>query len=79
MIRVSLTALVFIYLAVFLAVIFFVWITRNLRRIRREKEDLRHRLRCTLCGFEFEDRSSELLARCPRCASLNERFPFRSL
>lgn len=79
MIRVSLTTLIFIYLAVFLSVIFFVWISRNWRRLRQEKETLRHRLRCTLCAFEFEDETSTLLPRCPRCGSLNERFPFSSL
>jgi hypothetical protein len=79
MIRVSLTTLIFIYLAVFLSVIFFVWISRNWRRLRQEKEALRHRLRCTLCAFEFEDDTSTLLPRCPRCGSLNERFQFSSL
>lgn len=79
MFRVSLTTLIFIYLAVCLSAIFLVWIVRNMRRIRREKDTLRHRLRCTLCAFEFEDPTDTLLPRCPRCGSLNERFPFSSL
>ena len=79
MIRVSLTTLIFIYLAVFLTAIFVVWIVRNARRIRREKNVLRYRLRCTICACEFEDQTDSLLPRCPRCGSLNERFPFSSL
>jgi len=79
MIRVSLATLIFIYLALFMGVIFIVWIVRNSLRIQREKQALEHRLRCTLCAFEFEDETSTLLPRCPRCGSLNERFPFSSL
>jgi hypothetical protein len=79
MFRVSLTTLIFVYLTVFLSAIFVVWIVRNSRRIQREKEARRHRLRCTICAFEFEDPTDTLLPRCPRCGSLNERFPFSSL
>lgn len=79
MIRVSLTALIFIYLAIFLVTVFSAWIARNLQRLRREKEALRHRVRCTLCAFEFEDATGTLLPRCPRCGSLNERFRLRRL
>lgn len=79
MIHASLTMLVFVYLGVFLAVIFSNWIAWNIGRLRRERQALRHRLRCTLCSFEFEDFSGESLPRCPRCGSLNERTPFRHL
>jgi len=79
MIEVSLTMLVFVYLGMFLAVIFGNWIAWNLARMRRERQALRHRLRCALCSFEFEDASQDLLPRCPRCGSLNERTPFRRL
>jgi len=79
MIRVPLTALIFIYLTVFLVTIFSGWIARNLQRLRREKEALRHRVRCALCAFEFEDKTGTLLPRCPRCGSLNERFRLRPL
>jgi len=79
MIPVSLATLVFIYLTLFLAVIFIAWIARNVSRTRREKNARRHRLRCTLCAFDFEDKTTTLLPRCPRCGSLNERFPISSL
>jgi hypothetical protein len=79
MIRVSLTMLVFVYLASFLALIFGNWIVWNIGRLRREREALRHRLRCALCSFEFQDPSDDLLPRCPRCGSLNERTPFPTL
>jgi hypothetical protein len=67
--------LVFVYLGIFLALIFGNWIVWNIGRLRRERQALRHRLRCALCSFEFDD----LLPRCPRCGSLNERTPFRRL
>lgn len=79
MIHASLTMLVFVYLGIFLAIIFANWIGWNFTRLRRERHSLKHRLRCTLCAFEFEDRSTDPLPRCPRCGSLNERTPFRRL
>ncbi len=74
MIRVSLTVLIFIYLFLFLAAIFGQWLWNDLRRKRRENRAVRHRLRCTICSCEFQDDTGELLPRCPRCGSLNERF-----
>ncbi|MEY2541952.1 MAG: hypothetical protein QOI22_1554 [Verrucomicrobiota bacterium] len=73
-IRVSLTRLVAIYLLLFLAAVFLLWIFGEWNRRRRERRSLRYRLRCAICAFEFEDRTAVLLPRCPRCGSLNERF-----
>ena len=74
MIRVSLAALVTIYLLLFLATVFFFWMAGEWNRRRRERRALRYRLRCVICALEFEDRTDALLPRCPRCGSLNERF-----
>jgi hypothetical protein len=74
MIRVSLTALVTIYLFLSLATILLLWIIGEWGRRRRERRALRYRLRCMICAFEFEDRTAVLLPRCPRCGSLNERY-----
>lgn len=79
MIRVSLTVLIFVYLFLFLATVFAVWIGYGIVRRRREAAALKHRLRCTICAFEFEDATGNPLARCPRCGSLNERYRFRTL
>jgi rubrerythrin len=73
-IQVTLTALVAIYLLLFLAAVFLLWIFEEWNQRRRERRALRYRLRCAICAFEFEDRSAALLPRCPRCGSLNERF-----
>ena len=73
-IRVSLAALVTIYLLLFLAAVFLLWIVGEWNRRRRERRALQYRLRCVICAFEFEDRTDALLPRCPRCGSLNERF-----
>lgn len=79
MIRVSLTLLIFIYLAGFLTVVFALWTWAEWRRTRREREAVRHRLRCAICAFEFEDATETETPRCPRCGSLNEREPFQLL
>jgi hypothetical protein len=79
MIRVDLSQLVFIYLFLFLNTVFIAWLGYEWRRQRREKLALRNRLRCSMCGFTFEDTSATPLPRCPRCGSLNERFRFRDL
>jgi hypothetical protein len=78
-IRVSLAALVTIYLLLFLAAVFLLWIVGEWKRGRRERRALQHRVRCGMCAFEFEDRTETLLPRCPRCGSLNERFKLERL
>lgn len=79
MIRVDLSQLVFIYLFLFVSFVCFVWLTYEWGKQRREKLALRNRLRCNICGLEFEDATPTPLPRCPRCGSLNERFRFRDL
>ena len=79
MIRVSLTTVIFIYLAVFLNTVFLIWFRWNWHRAKLARQAFRHRLRCTLCAFDFEDTTATLLPRCPRCGSLNERFRPSSL
>ena len=73
MIRVPLTVIVFIYLFAFLIVVFGVWLLDEWKRRRRARRALQFRLRCAICGFEFEDRSTSSLPGCPRCGRLNER------
>jgi hypothetical protein len=73
-IRVSLPVLIFIYLAGMLTLVFGAWLLHEWRRQRREREALRHVLRCALCACEFEDKTDTILPRCPRCGSLNERY-----
>ena len=79
MIQVSLSYLVLIYLVIMLGPIFCAWLFNEWVRQRREKAAFRHVMRCTLCAFEFEDKTSSLLPRCPRCGSLNERFKLSRL
>lgn len=73
MIDLGLSWLVFAYLLVFLAAIFSVWIAYEMVRKFRDRNSLRYRLQCGICGMEYEDRSQVELPRCPRCGSLNER------
>lgn len=73
MIRVSLTFLIFLYLGGFLLAVFSLWFVFEWRRQRRERKAVKHRVRCSLCSFEFDDATEDTLPRCPRCGSLNER------
>jgi uncharacterized paraquat-inducible protein A len=72
-IPVTLSYLVLIYLVLMLAPIVCAWLLTEWRRQRRERSAFRHVLRCGLCAFEFEDRTTAILPRCPRCGCLNER------
>jgi hypothetical protein len=72
-IRVTLSYLVLIYLVLMLGPIFCAWLLNEWRRQRRDRAAFRYVQRCTLCAFEFEDKTSTILPRCPRCGCLNER------
>ena len=74
MIRVTLQVLVLIYLALLLASVFGAWLLYGWTRQRQERHAFRHILRCTRCGFEYEDKTSASLAQCPRCGGMNERL-----
>ena len=73
MIRVHLTVIVFLYLAAFLLVVSAAFVLDERRRARRARRALHFRLRCAICGLEFEDRSEDPLPVCPRCGRPNER------
>lgn len=74
MIQVTLGQLVFVCLGAMLALIFGAWILSESRRRRREHLAFRTVLRCSMCGFEFEDHTAGAIAPCPRCGTLNERL-----
>lgn len=74
MIRVPLTVIVFLYLFVFVGVLLAAWLFHERRRGNRTRDALQFRFRCAICGLEFEDRSADSLARCPRCGQPNERL-----
>ena len=79
MIRVTLPVLVLIYVALLLASVMCAWLYYGWTRHRRERNAFRNILRCTRCGFEFEDKSEETLPPCPRCGARNERLQFSRL
>jgi DNA-directed RNA polymerase subunit RPC12/RpoP len=74
MIAINIAELLEIYVAVFLAAIFVLWVTYKM--VGKNSKTHCHCLRCSLCGMPFEDHSPTLLPRCPRCGSLNERSNF---
>ena len=73
MIRIHLTVIVFLYLTAFLSVVGVAWALDARRRARQARHALHFRLRCAICGLEFEDRSEKPLPVCPRCGRPNER------
>ncbi len=73
MIRVHLTVLVFLYLTVFLLVVGAAALLDARRRAQRARRALHFRLRCAICGLEFEDRTEAALPVCPCCGRPNER------
>ena len=79
MIRVTLPVLVLLYLALLLATVLGAWLLYEWNRHRNDRQAFRHVLRCTRCGFEFEDKTSDALAACPRCGGMNERTRFSRL
>ena len=74
MIRLSLGMLVLVCMGILLLSIFMAWILFESRRQRRERRAFENVYRCGSCGCEFEETSEEVLARCPRCGTLNERY-----
>jgi hypothetical protein len=74
MIPLSLGMLVLVCLGTLLGVIFATWFLTEARRIRRERRAFENVYRCGSCGCEFEDATEEVLAQCPRCGTLNERY-----
>lgn len=79
MIRIELPTLIFIYLYLSVIVIGCLWLLDAWRVQKRKKQALRYAVRCTICASIFEDKTNELLPRCPRCGSLNERRNFGGL
>ena len=73
MIRVHLTVIISLYLSAFLLAVAAAWLFDERRRARRARRALHFRLRCAICGFEFEDHSPAPLPVCPRCGRPNER------
>jgi hypothetical protein len=73
MIPITLSWFVFVYLAVFLAAIFILWIGYEMLLHRRSNAIARNRVFCRICGSRYTDISSAELIHCPSCGSLNER------
>ena len=79
MIQVSLSVLVMIYLGVMVGLVLAAWLLNEYRKGRREKAAFRDVIRCTICAFDFQDGSRDMLPKCPRCGSVNERHPIPRL
>ncbi|MGF1655790.1 MAG: hypothetical protein ACFCU3_02300 [Verrucomicrobiales bacterium] len=69
MIRLSLSAMVALFMVVFLLSIALVWFFSSLAERRREKKISQHVIRCRMCGFLYEKEA--VRSACPRCGALN--------
>ena len=58
MIRVPLTFIVFLYLCIFVGILLAAWLLHERKRLGSARRALQFRLRCAICGLEFEDRSA---------------------
>jgi len=78
MIRISLTTLLIVYVLFFGGLLCCAWLIHRWRLRLSKKHDLTHRVRCNLCGCEFEDQTATLPV-CIRCGAINERLPLERL
>lgn len=75
MIQLTLAWFVFIYLAVFLAGILFLWIGYEMLRKKLSSEDFSQFIYCRICGASLTASlasTPDSLLCCPQCGSLNE-------
>jgi rubrerythrin len=72
MIPTSLPWLFTIYLLVFLAPVFALWIAFEMARQSRERQALRGLTRCAICGLRYPSKPTAAPRACPRCGTLNE-------
>jgi len=70
--RASLPTLVVLYMLVFLALVFTVWIFYEMIRSLTERRFLNGKCRCAICGLIYPGSNGAQPARCPRCGTLNE-------
>ena len=75
MIKISIVALVLIYLAVVLSIIAVAWIASLRRSGRIRQRESVEKVACRACGHVFVDRSSSHFATCPHCGRPSERDP----
>lgn len=73
MISISFPWFVAIYLALFLAGVFILWLGYEWMRRSQAYRDARTRVFCRICGSRYKDTSSSVLLDCPVCGSRNER------
>lgn len=77
MIPVTLTALTWIYLVLFMALIGLCWFASVWRARRSCSKLFSSATQCRLCGCEFWIDPGEGPVRCPACGAANERIPLR--
>jgi hypothetical protein len=73
MIPITLSWFVFLYLALFLAVMLVLWLGYEIIRKRHADVIAGDRVFCRICGSRYTDTSAADLLNCPACGSLNER------
>ena len=79
MIRVTLTHLILIYMAVLLGVLCIAWVIGEMVRFQQDKSKRRSMVVCHICSHNFEDPSERELLNCPKCGSLVERGRVREI
>ena len=74
MISLPMQNILFIYVLVFLAAVFLLWVAYEVSRQRELRSSQRRRIRCLLCAMEYmpEETDPEALSPCPSCGYQNE-------
>jgi hypothetical protein len=77
MIRIDITALVFLYILFSVIAIFIVWAVMGYRKFRsvtpQNRDHIEHAWKCSICFHTYIDSLHEDISVCPLCGSYNKR------
>lgn len=79
MIHVTLQGFVLIYLILLIGGLSWLWVMREISRVREAWRLRKSRTLCRVCGVIYEDRTENPLPVCPVCRHANERSDFQQI
>ncbi|MBU0683797.1 MAG: hypothetical protein ABIH85_00360 [Candidatus Omnitrophota bacterium] len=74
MIKVDIATALFLYLFITAIGLLIVWSFFSFgTKLKTFSSDEKHIWRCSICTFTYIDSRNELVSKCPRCKSFNQR------
>jgi len=74
MIKVSIATALFLYLFLSAVVILIIWSFFNFgTKLKTFSSDEKHIWRCSICALTYVDSKHDVVSKCPRCESYNQR------